>query len=109
LKRTVILTFQYYRILLLYNVAFTIVWIAFALYGFGELNAAALLWAKICGFLSAAALNYYMAKQSYFYFRNAGYRMRRVIVSAFFADLLSFILVYLLIILITHAASHLIG
>jgi len=54
LKRTAILTFQYYRILLVYNIAFTIVWIAFALYGFGELNLIILLWAKISGFISAA-------------------------------------------------------
>jgi hypothetical protein len=109
LKRTAILTFQYYRILLLYNIAFTIVWIAFALYGFGELNAVALFWAKLSGFASAAALNYYMDKQSYFYFRNAGYRMRRVIITAFLADALSFIVIFLLFTLITHAATHLIS
>jgi hypothetical protein len=109
LKRTAILTFQYYRILFLYNVAFTILWIAFALYGFGELNAVVLFWAKISGFASAAALNYYMAKQSYFYFRNAGYRMRRMIITAFLADALSFIVIFLLFTVITHAAAHLIS
>ena len=104
MKRTAILTFQYYRILLLYNVAFTILWIGLALYGFGELNAVTLFWAKICGFISAAFLNHYSAKESYFYFRNAGFRMRRVIVSAFFADVLSFIIVF---IFITRAAAYL--
>ena len=109
MKRTAILTFQYYRILLLYNLAFTILWIGIALYGFGELNAVVLFWAKISGFASAAALNYYMAKQSYFYFRNAGYRMRRVIITAFLADALSFIFIFLFITLITHAAAHFIS
>ena len=109
MKRTAILTFQYYRILLLYNVAFTIVWIAFALYGFGELNAVTLFWAKASGFVSAAFLHYYFANESYFYFRNAGYRMRRVIITAFFADVASFVIVFLFITLITNAATHLIG
>jgi len=109
LKRTAILTFQYYRILLLYNVAFTILWIGIALYGFGELNAVVLFWAKVSGFVSAAFLNYYSAKESYFYFRNAGYQMRRVILTAFLADSLSFIIVFLSITLITNAATHLIS
>ena len=107
MKRTAILAFQYYRILLLYNVAFTIVWVAFALYGFGELNAVTLFWAKISGFVSAAFIHYYSAKESYFYFRNAGYRMRRVIITAFLADALSLIAIFLVITQINHAAAHL--
>ena len=89
--------------------AFTIVWIAFALYGFGELNAVTLFWAKVSGFVSAAFLHHYFAKESYFYFRNAGYRMRRVIITAFLADALSFVTIFLVITLITNAATHLIG
>ena len=107
MKRTVILTFQYYRILLVYNVAFTIVWIAFASYGFGELNPAILFWAKISGFISAAVLQGYSAKESYFYFRNAGYRMRCILLQAFSADVISFIFAYLLISLIIYAIAHL--
>ena len=107
MKRTAVLTFQYYRILLLYNVAFTILWIGIAVYGFNELNAVVLFWAKISGFVSAAFLNYYSAKQSYFYFRNAGYRMRSIIITAFFADVLSLLIVSLLFTFITYAAAHL--
>ena len=92
---------------MLYNLAFTIVWIAFAVYGFGELNVVVLFWAKVMGFVSAAALNYYSAKESYFYFRNAGYRMRRVILTAFLAELLSFIIISIFITLIAHAAAYL--
>jgi hypothetical protein len=86
--------------------AFTIVWIAFALYGFGELNAVTLFWTKVSGFVSAAFIHYYSAKESYFYFRNAGYRMRRVIITSLVADALSFIAIFLLFTSITHAATH---
>jgi len=106
LKRTAILTFQYYRILLLYNLAFTILWIGIAFYGFGELNVVALFWAKVSGFVSAAFIHYYSAKESYFYFRNAGYRMRRVIITAFLADALSLIAIFLLFTIITNAAEN---
>lgn len=87
--------------------AFTILWIGIAVYGFNELNAVVLFWAKISGFVSAAFLNYYSAKQSYFYFRNAGYRMRSIIITAFFADVLSLLIVSLLFTFITYAAAHL--
>lgn len=87
--------------------AFTILWIAFALYGFGELNVVVLFWAKVSGFVSAAFIHYYSAKESYFYFRNAGYRMRRVIITAFLADALSLIAIFLLFTFIANAAAHL--
>ena len=87
--------------------AFTILWIAFALYGFGELNAVVFFWAKVSGFVSAAFIHYYSAKESYFYFRNAGYRMRRVIITTFLAESLSFIIIFLLITITTNAAQHL--
>ena len=86
--------------------AFTIVWLAFAFYGFGEMNAVTLFWSKVMGLVSAVALNYYSAKQSYFYFRNAGYRMRRVIITTFLAELLTFIIVFLLVTAITYATRH---
>ena len=80
---------------------------AFAFYGFGELNAVVLCWAKISGFVSAAFIHYYSAKESYFYYRNAGFRMRRVIIAAFLADVLSLMMIWLLFTLITHAAAYL--
>jgi len=106
LKRTAILTFQYYRILLVYNIAFTIVWIAFALYGFGELNLSVLFWAKISGLISAAVLQGYSAKESYFYFRNAGYRMRRIILLTLLMDVGIFIFIYLVVTFTTYAIAH---
>jgi hypothetical protein len=109
LKRSITLTFQYYRIVLLYNIAFTIVWIALALFGFGELNAVVLFWAKVCGFVSAIAIYYYSANQTYFYFRNAGFRMRRILLQAFLMDVLNFIVLYIFITLVAYAAAHLKG
>src|ERR1700758_3764657 len=86
LKRLSLLLLQYYRILLPYNLVFIMLWLGIAVFGFGELNVVVWFWAVVCGFWSAVALHYYSAKESYFYFRNAGYRMRRVIITAFVAE-----------------------
>ncbi len=92
MKKLLCLALQYYRILLLYNVLFTVVWLVFAWYGFGKLNIVVWFWAAVCGFWSAVLLHYYTASNTYFYFRNAGVRMRRVILLTFLVDLLIFLI-----------------
>jgi len=62
------------------------------LVGAGSLNAGNLLFAKLMGFAGAAGLQYYSSKNTYFYFRNAGYRVRQVIASALLVDVLLIIL-----------------
>jgi hypothetical protein len=104
LKRLTILSFQYYRLLLVYNLAFTI--LVVFLFGFGaDVDAASFLFAKITGFASAAGLYYYMAKDSYFYFHNAGYRIWQIIVNAFVIDLLLCVLIISLFHLLPHATA----
>jgi hypothetical protein len=53
----------------------------------GTINSGVLLFGKATGFFCAVGLNYYSAKESYFYFRNAGYSMRQIIKYAFIIDL----------------------
>ncbi len=56
-------------------------------------NAFSLCLAKITGISSAIALNNYQYKQSYFYYRNAGYLMRFVIICAFVIDISMYLLI----------------
>lgn len=67
-----------------------VLWLIIALFGFRELNAVVWFWAMASAFWSAMAIHYYSAKNTYFYFRNAGYRMRKVIGLTFLADVLIF-------------------
>ncbi|NOW95258.1 hypothetical protein [Mucilaginibacter sp. SG564] len=88
MKRLSIITFQFYRLLLLYNIAFTILALFLLLFNAASLNAGIFVFAKVIGFTCAVALHYFFsAKENYFYFRNAGYGMRRMFVSAFAIDL----------------------
>jgi len=86
LKRFGILTIQFYWLLLTYNIAFTIV--ASVLMGVSgiKINAASFLIAKLMGFACAIGLHYFNSQNEYFYFRNTGYGMRRIILSALVTD-----------------------
>lgn len=109
LKRLGILTFQFYRLLMLYNIAFTILVLFFLVFNAAKLNSVTFLFAKIIGFISAVSLHYFSAKENYFYFRNAGYSMRRVFISAFAVDLSICILLIILFEIILHAATYIKG
>jgi hypothetical protein len=87
LKTLTLLTFQFYRLLLLYNIACTLLAIMIFWFGFGRLNAGLLFFAKILGFISAFVLYQYASKETYYYFRNAGCRMRYIVATAFFAEI----------------------
>jgi len=96
LKRLGLLSIQFYRILLLYNLASTItVLFCMTLYAI-PIATGSFLFAKVVGFLSAVALHNYSHKQSYFYFRNAGYHMRQVIATTFAVDVLVYLIITLL-------------
>jgi len=106
LKRIAILTFQVYGLLLSYNIAFSVLAAVIFIYDAGFGDAGNLFFAKIIGFLGAAALHYYYSRDSYFYFRNAGYRVRKILISAFAADMLIYMILATFYTLITHAATH---
>src|ERR1700760_4648719 len=82
LKRLITLSFQYYRLLLVYNAAFTIMVLLFFGFPNPHINAGSFLFAKVIGFTSAIGLYHFMAKESYFYFRNAGYSILRICLNA---------------------------
>ncbi len=54
-------------------------------------NVISLFIAKVIGISSAIAFNNYQYKQSYFYYRNAGYHMRWVIFTALAVDILLYL------------------
>jgi hypothetical protein len=56
--------------------------------GLGGFGVSAFFAGKLIGCLSSIGLYHYFSKQSYFYFRNAGYHMRRVILNACVIDTL---------------------
>ena len=87
MKRLAILTLQYYQLLLLYNIAFTACGAFIFAFEAHGVNMGFFLPAKLIGFTSAVAWQYFLSKQTYFYFRNAGYRVRRIIIGAFILDI----------------------
>ncbi|MFD2871658.1 hypothetical protein ACFS5N_04195 [Mucilaginibacter ximonensis] len=97
MKQPINLAIQFYRLILLYNIAFTILGIFLGLFAVGHFNAGILLWGKLVGFGGALALYHYSASRSYFYFRNAGYAIKTIIRTAFAIDILLYILVTLIL------------
>ncbi len=101
------LSLQFYRMLLLFNIACSLLGIALVWYGFGFINSGNVFLAKLLGFTGAVVLYQYNAKETYYYFRNAGCRVRRITVIAFLADFLVYILLVLLFNLAGYAAAYL--
>ncbi len=99
LKNLTILSFQYYKLLLLYNASFTLAVIVITSIPDFKITQEGVLFAKIIALPSAAALYYHMAKESYIYFKNAGYGMLRMYLNAFAID----ICIYALLTLLAHA------
>jgi len=87
LKRLSTLTLQFYKLLLLYNIVFSTLAIFIIALGTGFVSVGVFLFAKLIGFGSAVGLQYFFSKDSYFYFRNAGFEMRRIILSALVLDI----------------------
>lgn len=75
MNRLTTLIFQYYRLLLVYNIAFSVLTITIV-YFMGSLTSATLFWCKLSGYFAAVSLYHYSAAKSYFYFRNAGLSIR---------------------------------
>jgi len=91
LQRFLSITFLFYKSVFAYNIIFTIATQVFMSINGLIPNPVSLFLAKIVGMSSAIALNNYQYKQSYFYYRNAGYAMRQIIVSALLLDVLGYI------------------
>jgi hypothetical protein len=87
-------------------VACSLLALAIGWYNAGYIGGGNFFIAKILGFAGAVVLHQYTAKNTYYYFRNAGCRMRWVITTSFIVDVFLFIVVVLFINLVTHAAAH---
>jgi len=95
LKRLATISLQYYKLLWVYNLAFTVLATFLAVGILGVLNAGTLFTAKAIGYLSAIGLHYYSSSKSYFYFMNAGYHMRKIFISAGIIDFAVYMLILL--------------
>ena len=106
MKRLGILTLQFYQLLLLYNIAFTLLATFIFWFEARTLNAVIFFPAKVFGLAAALGLHYYSSKQTYFYFRNAGYRMVTLFSGAFAFDILVYLLIVVLPSPLQHAAAY---
>jgi hypothetical protein len=70
------------------------------------MDAGGLFLAKILGFAGAVILYHYTTKETYYYFRNAGWRMRQIIALASIIDIVFYILLLLMFNLTTHAIAY---
>ena len=52
------------------------------------------LFIKLCGYAFIIGYQYFTANQTYFYFRNAGYRIRRLYIYSIIADLIFFSILF---------------
>jgi len=99
------LLIQFYRPLLLWNLLFSCAGFAFVnIYGAAEtVNS---LFIKGIGYLSSVGFQYYFSANKFYYYRNAGYSLRKLYPLVFALDLIVYLLtVYLLIKLNWNAES----
>lgn len=93
LNRSTTLTIHFYRLLAWYNVAFTILTLIALSYGGIPLSRLSFLISKLSGFAVAVLLHNYISKNHYFYFRNAGYIMRWLVLRALILDICIYTLI----------------
>jgi len=98
------LVLQYYRLLLVYNIAFSILGLFLIWFNTG-LSPVYLFYGKLVGYLSAVGLYHYSSAKSYFYFRNAGLSIRRLSFYSLGLDIIISFLLTLLFTLFTHATT----
>jgi uncharacterized membrane protein len=91
---------------LLYNIAFTVLTVGIFYLVAGQFTVGSFLAAKIIGFIIAVGLHYNWSKHSYFYFRNAGYRISTVITAAFAFDIFIYLAIIVLPSPLQHAAAY---
>ena len=86
-----ILLFQFYKPQLLWNLLFSIAGLTdLYINGIGQLVASFFI--KIVGYASCLGFEYYFSKQTYFYYRNAGFSVRRLYGYSFAFDFMMYIL-----------------
>ncbi|WP_158826097.1 hypothetical protein [Mucilaginibacter lacusdianchii] len=95
------LLLQFYRPFWWYHLLFTIIGVyAITIYGLVFLLITILF--KLSGYASALGYQYYFNSNVYYYYRNAGYSVRRMYLYAFGFDFLIFIILLPLCVYISH-------
>ena len=62
---------------------------------------------KVMGYTSALGYQYFTSVKTYFYFRNAGYSIRRMYIYTFLFDLLIYVLLIILYSIALHGFAYL--
>lgn len=93
LNRSITLTFHYYRLLAWYIIAFTLLTQIALNYGGIPLNRLSFLVSTLSAFIIAVLLHNYVSKNHYFYFRNAGYALRWLVLRALVLDICIYVLI----------------
>jgi hypothetical protein len=100
MKRSLTLIFHFYKPIISISLLFT----ALGLFNFFKMGIEYLnvpLFIKLFGYAITAGYQYFFSAKSFFYFRNAGYSIRRMYVYVFSLDL-SF---YLLLMIVTYLVT----
>lgn len=105
MKRFITISLQYYRLLLIYNIGFSFFLAVIFYFYLGYLNAALFLFIKTFAFAMAVLIHCYSESACYFYFRNAGYRIAKVLAAAFALDYCFTVTLISLISIIQHAVN----
>ncbi len=103
MKRLITLTFQYYRILLFNNILFSIMCGVLFRLGLCAFDTGILLFSKFIGLVCAIAYYHYMYHNSYYYFRNSGLNIRRLLIYSFVIDLVVTIILITIKTLVSYA------
>lgn len=89
-KRFLVL-FQFYKPMFFWQILFS--GVAFRdiyINGIGQFGGSCFI--KICGYISAVWFQYYFSDKTYYYYRNAGYPIRRLYMTVFCIDFLLYML-----------------
>ncbi|QJD97644.1 hypothetical protein HH214_18050 [Mucilaginibacter robiniae] len=86
-----ILLFQFYKPLFFWNLLFSVAGIAdLWINGFGQLVGSFIV--KFVGYAASVGFQYYFSPQVYYYYHNAGYRLKNLYAGAFALDFFMYLL-----------------
>lgn len=108
MDRLITLIRQFYKPLLLFNIAFTVIGLVFIVQnGPGVFSNSLLI--KVFGYLASALYQFYMSNKSYYYFRNAGYSIRRMYAYTFSIDFALYVALILIYVFLKHEVAYIKG
>lgn len=84
--------YQFNRPVFIFNLVLSL----YLIYRQDAVNYAGGIFIKFCGYSFVIGYQYFTASKTYFYFRNAGYSIRRLYIYSVIADLAIFSILYLI-------------